>query len=190
MEGCFVICLVALGANLPSEEGGPLPTLEAALSRLDMRGARVVARSRWYRTPAWPVGAGPEFVNGAARLESALAPAALLDLLHDVERDLGRVRAGRWGARVCDIDLLAADQRMLPDAETLRAWMDLAPEDQARRVPRELILPHPRMHQRGFVLAPLADVAPDWRHPVVGETVREMLAGLSAAEMSGIEPLE
>ncbi len=180
--------LIALGANLASAVGAPRATLDAALAALEARGLRVAARSRWWRTPAWPPGSGPAFVNGAAELDAPDGPEAVLAALHTVEADLGRRRAGRWEARVCDLDLIASGEQILPDAETVRGW--IAREGAAQRaVPPRLLLPHPRMHERGFVLAPLAEVAPDWRHPLLGATVAEMLAALPAAALDGLERL-
>jgi 2-amino-4-hydroxy-6-hydroxymethyldihydropteridine diphosphokinase len=182
--------LIALGANLPSDLGGPRATLQAALAALAARGLAVAARSGWYRTPAYPPGAGPDYVNGAAALAAPLAPAEVLAALHAVERGLGRRRGRRWEPRVCDLDLLASGDAVQPDAATVRAWMALPPERQRARAPGRLLLPHPRLHERAFVLAPLAEVAPDWVHPLLGASVREMLAALPAGALTGILRLE
>ena len=125
-------------------------------------------------------------MNGAAALSAPLAPEAVLERLQAVERAMGRRRGVRWGPRVCDLDLLASGASVLPDAATVREWIGRAGARQME-VPPGLILPHPRMHERGFVLAPLAEVAPDWRHPLVGRTVREMLAALPAGAIEGVE---
>lgn len=182
--------LIALGANLPSPAGPPRATLEAALAALAARGIGVVARSPWYRAPAFPPGAGPDFVNGAAALATELAPEALLAELHAVERGLGRERRRRWAPRVCDLDLLAWDDLTLPDPAGAAAWMGLGPGEQGTTAPPDLVLPHPRLHERGFVLAPLAEVAPDWVHPLLGRSVREMLAALPLAALEGVAPLD
>ena len=179
--------LIALGANRPSEQGGPRETLEAALALLRARGIAVEACSRWFSSPAWPAGSGPDYVNGAARLRSGLAPADLLDALHRVETILGRTRDTdeRWAARPCDLDLVAHGAMVSPGTIGWRKAEAAPPE-----TPRDsLILPHPQMHRRAFALGPLADIAPDWRHPVLGQTVAEMLAGLPGADRTAITPL-
>lgn len=182
--------MIALGANLASPAGSPQATLEAALAALAAQGIGVGARSAWYRTPAFPAGSGPDFINGGAVLESELAPEALLDALHGVERALGRDRRRRWAPRACDLDLIACGDLVLPDPAAVAGWMALDPPVQAAVAPEELILPHPRLHERGFVLRPLADVAPGWVHPILGLSVRDMLAALPAEALAGIVPVD
>lgn len=183
--------LVAFGANMPSAFGSPRETLEEALRRLAAHGPRASAIARWRRSPAYPPGSGPDYVNGAAVLETTLALEPLLAILHEVERSLGRERRGRWAARVCDLDIIASGETVLPDPETLRALMALGPERAGEEpAPERLILPHPRMQERAFVLAPLADVAPGWRHPLTGRSVSEMLAALPEAARAEVEIIE
>jgi 2-amino-4-hydroxy-6-hydroxymethyldihydropteridine diphosphokinase len=109
--------------------------------------------------------------------------------LHAVEARFGRRRTQRWGMRTLDIDLLAMGDSVLPDAETQDDWRLLPPDAQVRRTPDRLILPHPRLQDRAFVLVPLADVAPDWVHPRTGKSVRQMLAELPAADRDAVKPL-
>lgn len=178
--------VIALGANLPSEQGAPLETLEAALSLLEARGVRIEARSRWFSSPAWPEGAGPDYVNGAATVTTAMTPQRLLEMLHKTETMLGRKRGpDRWGARPCDLDLICHGAMVAQGTVSWKRVVKAAPD-----TPRsDLVLPHPQMHLRAFVLAPMAEVAPDWRHPVLGQSVNEMLAALPASDREAVKPL-
>ncbi len=149
--------LIALGANLPSHAGPPAATLRAALARLQQLGVKILCQSSFHETPAWPDPAQPVFVNAVASIETALQPVELLMLLHGVETDFGRLRSAPNAPRTLDIDLLDYDGRIMTGA---------------------LVLPHPQMAERSFVLAPLAEVAPNWRHPVTGQGAAALLAGL------------
>jgi 2-amino-4-hydroxy-6-hydroxymethyldihydropteridine diphosphokinase len=149
--------LLGLGANLPSIAGPPQATLEASLAALAAADVIVRRRSRWYRSAPVPAGDQPWYVNGVAAVETSLGPAALLALLHRIEACFGRVRRERNEARVVDLDILDY-------AGAIRA--------------ADPVLPHPRMHERGFVLLPLSEIAPDWRHPVSGETLAALIAAL------------
>ncbi len=159
--------VIGLGANLPSALGPPRATLEAALDALGEAGVRVVARSRWYRTAPVPRSAQPWFINAAAAVATPLPPAELLALLHRIESRFGRQRGERNAARSLDLDLLA--------------YHDLVVEEGG------LVLPHPRLQERAFVLLPLAEVAPDWRHPRLGRSIAELIAALPPGQSA--EPL-
>lgn len=162
--------LIAIGANLPGRAGTPRDNCEAALVALGTAGVRVTKRSRWYRTPPWPPSDQPWYVNGVVAVETTLDPAALLAVLHRVERDFGRVReAGTANApRPLDLDLIDYEGRVRSEPPP--------------------VLPHPRLEGRAFVLRPLADVAPGWQHPVTRRSVGELLAALPPDAVA--EPLE
>jgi len=182
--------LLALGANLSQGGKPPQETLRDAVALLAERTGQTLKVSRFYRTPAFPPGSGPDFVNAAAALRWTGPPEALLALLHEVEAVLGRTRRTRWEARIMDIDLIALGAQVMPDADTQRHWENLSLDQAATQAPDRLILPHPRMAERSFVLIPLADIAPDWRHPLTGLTVAEMRAARPHAEQAEVVALD
>lgn len=183
--------LIALGANLPLAGRPPEETLREALAALGDAGFPALRVSRFWRTPCFPAGAGPDYVNAAAALPVSAQTTAedLLATLHRVEAALGRERRARWGARTLDLDLIALGDLVLPDAATQDLWRDLAPDRRGAEAPGVLILPHPRLQERAFVLVPLAEVAPGWRHPRLGLTIDEMLAALDPRERAAPQPL-
>jgi 2-amino-4-hydroxy-6-hydroxymethyldihydropteridine diphosphokinase len=155
--------LIALGGNI----GDVRASFDRAVELLcEGRTVRLLARSSDYRTPPWGVEDQPPFINSCLIADTTLAPHALLDLARTVERKLGRDRAKeqRWGPRTIDIDLIAYDDVVIDDAD--------------------LQLPHPRAHERAFVLVPLAEIAPD--RLIGGIRVRDALSGV---DTRGIERL-
>ena len=142
---------IALGSNLGDPRQQVLDAMDA-LQRLP--DSRVLQRSRLYRTPPWGVLDQPDFINAVVAIDTGLSPHALLDALHAIEQQAGRVRLERNGPRTLDLDLLYMDGVRINDAQ--------------------LTVPHPRIAERAFVLLPLVDVAPELQLPA--GTVAELLA--------------
>ena len=181
--------VIALGGNLPLEQASPAATMTGAIAELAAEGLVIRAVSRFFATPCFPAGAGPDYVNAAILATGMDDPAAVLGLLHRIEARFGRARAQRWGMRTLDLDLLAFGDAVLPDAGVQGDWRALPPDRQATRTPDRLILPHPRLQDRAFVLVPMCDIAPDWVHPLLGVTARQMLAALPQADIAEIRPI-
>jgi 2-amino-4-hydroxy-6-hydroxymethyldihydropteridine diphosphokinase len=152
------IAYIALGTNL----GDRSANLRAALAALPP-DVRVLAESHVYETPPWGYTDQPAFLNMAVRVDTDLEPEALLGYLKQLEAQLGREPTFRNGPRRIDLDILFYDDLVLDESS--------------------LSIPHPRLHERAFVLVPLADLAPDLRHPVLGQTVRELLKGLDRTDI-------
>ncbi len=167
------VAYVGLGANTASAWGPPQATLTAALEAISERGLTLVGRSRWYRSAPVPRSDQPWFVNAVAAVVADRAPLALLELLFAIERRFGRVRGERWAPRSIDLDLLAVGGMVVAAADT----------------DGRLILPHPRLHERAFVLAPLVEIAPGWQHPVLKRDAATLLAALPPAARIEVNPL-
>jgi 2-amino-4-hydroxy-6-hydroxymethyldihydropteridine diphosphokinase len=149
---------IALGSNL----GDSATILGQALGELErVKGIKLEAHSQWYQTAA--VGPPqPDYLNGCAIVQVDLSPLDLLHKLLEIEQLFGRVRRERWGPRTLDLDLIFYDDLILETPE--------------------LQIPHPRCRERAFVLLPLAEIAPDWRDPVTGKTILQLLGQLGLAE--------
>jgi len=150
------VVVVALGSNLPGPFGSSEALLEAALTRFPAVGLKILRRSSWWRSAAWPDPMGPEYRNGVALVEAAAGPSGVLASLLEIETALGRERAARNAPRTLDLDLIAHGRTVLES-------------------PR-LILPHPRAHERLFVMGPLAEIAPGWIHPALRRTAADLAA--------------
>jgi 2-amino-4-hydroxy-6-hydroxymethyldihydropteridine diphosphokinase len=148
---------IALGSNLPFEGIEPPALLARAVAALQSGGLHVHACSGIWRTAAWPPSDQPDFFNAVVAIDPGkLSPQALYEKLRNIEVRFGRERREQWAARTLDLDVVAMDD----------AAGTFGP----------VTLPHPRMHERAFVLAPLAEIAPEWRHPVLAKTAADLLA--------------
>lgn len=157
--------VIAIGANLADPRGRtPLATCQAAAQALGaLAGLHLQAISRWYESAPMPPSGQPPYINGVAGLDGTPDPAWLLAALQTLEAQSGRVRGAINAARTLDLDII-----------DLNGLVRAAPDP---------ILPHPRAHLRAFVLRPLADIAPDWRHPISGIGVADLLAALPDQEI-------
>ncbi len=154
---------IAIGANLPGPDGLPArqTCARAAAALGEIAGLALLRLSAWYATAPDPPSGQPDYVNGVAELAGAMAPAALLAHLMAIEVRFGRVRTVANAPRTLDLDIVA-----------MGALVRAAPDP---------VLPHPRAHLRAFVMVPLAELAPDWRHPLLGATAAAIAAGLPRA---------
>jgi 2-amino-4-hydroxy-6-hydroxymethyldihydropteridine diphosphokinase len=155
--------LIGLGANLPGRFGSVELALDAALSALGASEVAIERRSGWYESAPVPASDQPWYVNGVAIVTTSLDAAALMRVLHEIEESLGRVRSVPNAPRTIDLDLLDFN------GQHSTGWP---------------ILPHPRLHQRRFVLEPLAEIVPSWRHPVSGESAAALLASVDPAQIT------
>jgi 2-amino-4-hydroxy-6-hydroxymethyldihydropteridine diphosphokinase len=148
--------VIALGGNLAGDHGSREALLEAALAAFPAHGLTVLARSSWWASAAWPSPEDPAFLNGIALVETKLDPVSVLAALQTIERSFGRERTRPNAPRTLDLDLVAHGRTVLDGPD--------------------LILPHPRAHDRLFVMGPLAEIAPRWTHPLGGMTAAALTA--------------
>lgn len=183
------LCHCALGGNLSLGGVSPVGVVSAALAEFEKEDLYLVAISRFFETPCFPKGAGPDYVNAVVSFHCNASADEILNRLHEIERRFLRKRDVRWGMRTLDLDLIAAENEIYPDRAGYDHWLNLPVEMQKKQSPEQLILPHPRIQDRGFVLVPLLDVAPDWRHPVLAKTVKQLHAALPYADLQEIKPI-
>lgn len=166
---------IGLGANLPSPvHGSPIETLEACVLRLDESGLKVSQKSRWYKSAPVPISDQPWYINGVIAVETELNPRKVLSLLLDIENEFGRVRSELNAPRVLDLDLISYHDQII--------------EDDGRIEDKPFCIPHPRMHERAFVLLPIQDLEPDWIHPKLSVNLTDLIAKLPQDQI--IEAIE
>jgi 2-amino-4-hydroxy-6-hydroxymethyldihydropteridine diphosphokinase len=167
--------ILALGANLRGRWGTPGEALGRACQELAQTGLHLVCASRIYTTTPLGPGRQTPYLNAVLVLQAHMAPGCLLRLVKRIERRAGRRLGSRWGPRCLDIDVVDQGGRRIGRASR-------------RRIPGRLILPHPEVHRRAFVLVPLLDVVPAWCHPVLGIPGRTLLARLGAKDRANVRP--
>jgi len=182
-------CIVAIGSNQRLINSSSSDVLSTALSRIAVSVGSITSLSRFFQTPAFPKGSGPDFVNAALVVRAQGSADEILEKLHAIEHELGRVRETRWGKRTIDIDLIAVEQKIIPNSETYRKWQFLPFSQQSKIAPDQLISPHPRMQDRAFVLGPMMEICPDWVHPVIQKSVSQMYDELDGRDKAELMPL-
>lgn len=170
--------IIGLGSNVTSRFGDSIKTIAGALHALESRGIRIVRRSRLYRTIPLGPADQPDYINAAAVIGTSLSATALLSLLKKIEAEAGPRSSVRWGPRALDIDILDYRRQILNWA---KCHMQAAKGNKF-----SLILPHPGIESRPFVLQPLTDIAPFWHHPVSGLGAAQFLKRLRGARMGRI----
>lgn len=183
------IGVISLGSNVITPQFQPLERLRHVLVDLGDVGLTLKNASQFFHTPFFPANQGADFVNAVVVVRANLDAPEVLKRLHAIEAAHDRVRERRWADRTLDIDLLSWGDAILPNVETYSAWRELPLERQKTDTPEQLILPHPRLQDRAFVLVPLNEVLPTWIHPVTGESVADMLDALPESEKSAVLPL-
>lgn len=184
----YHIAFLALGSNTPLSNLSSAEIVSAALDAILSNGITITLKSNWWQSPAFPTGSGADYINGVVAICTHFSPYELLHILHNVEQKLGRIRTEhRWGARTCDIDLLSYNDCIAPDKKTIRAWID---DPMRNDTPDCLMLPHPRIQNRAFVLAPLVEIAPKWQHPILKKTASTLLKELPQESMDGMQKLK
>ncbi|WP_417793115.1 2-amino-4-hydroxy-6-hydroxymethyldihydropteridine diphosphokinase [Terasakiella pusilla] len=157
--------LVGLGANLPSPRfGTPVETLEACLETFKDHGLTIIKRSRWYKSAPVPMSDQPWYINGVVAVSTDKSPRDTLKTLLEIENSFGRVRLEANAPRVLDLDLIA--------------FHDLILEDEGKIEDKPFCVPHPRMHERSFVLLPLQDLDKNWKHPKLDSQLLDLIAKL------------
>lgn len=158
--------LIGIGSNISGNWGTPRATVKKAIAALQQRAGRIVRVSSLIETLPFGNVDQPKFINAVVRIATKLEPESLLHTLHQIERDAGRKRGPKWGPRTLDLDILDYNGLV-----------------QAKRPP---VLPHPGIAERQFVLNPICEIAPGWRHPVLRMTAARLLRQLGPVREGGI----
>ena len=173
-------CCVAFGSNVFSKLGSPLETIHQAMEDIQTSEFELLFTSNLYETAAYPKDSGPDFINCCSVYRTKLNAFDTLLHLHKIEKSFGRIRNKRWGPRMIDLDLIYFDKLIYPNKEVVEEWMVLSKEKQMKSWPTEMILPHPRLQDRAFVLVPMSDIDPNWKHPILKNTVSEMIKNIDS----------
>ena len=163
--------------------------LGEALSAISKYSIKVDSVSTWWVSKPFPIRYGPNYVNGVIEASSKLMPKEMMSSLKEIEKLAGRKSSGRWRDRILDLDLLSCGDMVLPTEDIFKKWVSLPLSLQKKMEPKQLILPHPRIQDRLFVLVPLSEVAPNWVHPFFRKKPQELIAAANWLEEDLLRPL-
>ena len=174
--------IIGMGSNQDYRGRNPIEILDYAKEKMCKVRIDIIHESEYFTSPAYPNDSDPIFINSVLLAEYSGTPEELLFELQGIENYFGRVREKRWGKRSCDLDILAINDLVLPSISEFYYWANLKVKEQAIKTPKQLVVPHPRMQDRGFVLKPLMSIFSNWQHPVFEKTVAQMLNSLPEEE--------
>ncbi len=166
LENQVKIAFLAIGSNLGNKE----KNISLAKSKLQSNSVKLIASSSNYETLSWPNKKEPKFINAVIKINTTLSPMMLMQKCLDIENDLGRKRSKKNEPRICDIDIIDYDQKILTVTKI-----------------NKLILPHPEMHKRNFVLLPLYEIAQAWIHPVKKKKINKLINLLDIEDLRAIK---
>lgn len=167
-------CLISFGANIPGPFGSPADTLNHALQEFHLESLLIENKSSFYSSLSFPDLQKPKYINGCLQISVNCEADDVLGRLKSIEKRMGRQQEYRWASRICDLDLLSFGNKVAPTPEIFNYWYKMQLKNQILKKPNQLLLPHPRIQDRAFVLKPLLEFAASWTHPVLHMTVTEM----------------
>ena len=166
---------IAIGSNLETQNLSRLEVINNALGYFPQFNIFLIKVSSFWESRSYPDITQPNFINAVSEVHSDLNPYEILHELKTIEKKMGRKNNTRWGSRVLDLDIISAGSIILPNNFVFNKWLTMPLQKQIKNQPNELILPHPRIQDRLFVLNPLNEVAPHWTHPVFNKTPLELI---------------
>ena len=167
--------IIALGSNLETKNLKRLEIINKTLECFSQFNITLNKISSFWSSRSYPDKTQPDFINAVSKVHSELSPYQILNQLKKIEKMFGRKINTRWGNRVLDLDILSAGSIVLPNNDVYCEWMKMPLQQQTEKQPNELILPHPRIQDRLFVLKPLNEVDPDWVHPILNKKPLELI---------------
>ena len=181
---------IALGSNLETQNLSRLETINTALRCFSQFSINLIQVSSFWESRSYPDLSQPNFINAVSAVHSELNPYQILHKLKTIEKKMGRKNKTRWENRVLDLDIIGSGSIILPNKFVFNKWLKMPLQKQIKNQPDELILPHPRIQDRLFVLQPLSEVDPHWTHPVLNKTPLELINRKGWGEKNFLKKIE